>query len=371
MRILFVASFSGIGGAERSLMPLARELRQQGHELTLFLARAPFDAAVFGEFPGKVDLPDARGGQKARSPARLLRLVREVRGTDVVVATSELTVTYAAWLLAALCRKPLVADVQVHLSGWIRDNCHAAHRHLSRWVYPRIRAIRCVSEGVARDMREQFGVPADRLAVIPVPFDLEEIRRVGAQPVETRHEPIFQRPVIVGAGRLTSQKRFDVAVRTFERLHRRHGIDANLLILGEGEERGALEQQVASLGLGDRVFLPGHVTHIAAYLRRAAVFLLSSDYEGLPRVLIEALAVGCPAVATDCPSGPFEILDGGQAGLLAPCGDPEQLAAGLARLFADPALAEKFRLAGPSRVEAFGTRRVAQAYSEWLSGVKR
>ena len=152
MKILFVASFSGIGGAERSLMPLARQLEAQGHELTLFLARPPVDAAVFKEFPGVVDTPKGQGGANAKTPAQFFRLAGLVRRTDLVVATSELTVTYAAWLLAAVWRKPLVADVQVHLSGWIRDNCHPVHRFLSRLIYPRVRGIRCVSEGVAKEL---------------------------------------------------------------------------------------------------------------------------------------------------------------------------------------------------------------------------
>lgn len=366
MRILFVASFSGIGGAERSLMPLARDLKEQGHELTLFLARRPSDAAVFEEFAGTVDIPSGRIRRPGRSPARLLRLAGLVRRADMVVATSELTVTYVSWLLAGLWRKPLVADVQVNLSGWIRDNCHPAHAFLSRWVYRRVRAIRCVSEGVAKDLREQFGVRADQIVVIPVPFDLAEIRRAGEQPVPARDDAVFQRPVIVGAGRLTSQKRFDVAIRTLEILRRHHAVDANLLILGEGEDRPALGQQARDLGLADRVFLPGHAVNLAAYLRRASVFLLSSDYEGLPRVLIEALAVGCPSVATDCASGPFEILDGGAAGLLAPCGDAEQLADALARVFRDPVLSGELRRVGPSRVEVFDTKVVNRAYSQWL-----
>lgn len=127
MRILFVASFSGIGGAERSLMPLARRLDQQGHSLTLFLARPPVDAAVFQEFPGRVDIPTGSGGRSAKSLGRLFRLSGMIRRSDLVVATSELTPTYVATVLAALWRKPLAADVQVQLSSWIRDKIGRAH----------------------------------------------------------------------------------------------------------------------------------------------------------------------------------------------------------------------------------------------------
>jgi glycosyltransferase involved in cell wall biosynthesis len=287
----------------------------------------------------------------------------------MVVATSELTVTYIAWLLATLCRRPLVADVQVHLSSWIRDNCHPAHRVLSRLIYPRVRALRSVSDGVSDDLQAVFHVRRERIAVIPVPFDLEEIRRESGRPLGARDEPVFARPVIVCAGRLTSQKRFDLAIRSFDLLVRGRGLDANLLILGEGEDRVALERQVLDLGLAGRVFLPGQVENIGAYMRRAAVFLLSSDYEGFGRVLVEALAVDCPCVSTDCPSGPAEILDGGRAGLLVPCGDVEGLARALAKVLTEPALAAEMRAAGSSRVEGFATGTVAQAYSRWLASV--
>ena len=362
MKILFVASFSGIGGAERSLMPLARHLKTQGHELTLFLARPPQDAAIFEEFAGVVDFPP----KKSSRLVRLWRLARLVSRTDVVIATSELTVTYVSWALAAICRKPLLADVQVHLSVWIRDGCNPVHLSLSRWVYRRIRGIRCISEGVAKDMREEFGVRADRIAIITVPFDLEAIRTSGEQPVPTRDAAVFMRPVIVGAGRFTSQKRFDVAIRTLESLRRRHAIEANLLILGDGEDRDALTQLAGSLGLAERVFLPGHAVNLPTYLRHASAFLLSSDYEGLSRVLIEALTVGCPSVSTDCPSGPYEVLDGGAAGLLAPCGDADALADALQRVLTDAPLAEKLRHAGLQRVRMFETSVVAQTYGRWL-----
>ena len=366
MRILFVASFSGIGGAERSLMPLARRLNEQGHRSTLFLARPPRDDTVFKEFSGQVDIPAGSGGRSAKSLGRLLRLSGMIRQSDLVVATSELTPTYIATVLATLWRKPIAADVQVHLSSWIRDNCHPLHRRISRWIYRRIPAIRCVSEGVAADLREQFGVAREQITVIPVPFDLASIRSASEQPLPASDPAIFRRPVIIGAGRLTSQKRFDVAIRALDILRLRDKVDANLLILGEGEDRGALEEQAAAAGLADRVFLPGQTDNLWAYLRRASAFLLSSDYEGLPRVLIEALAVGCPAVATDCPSGPLEILVGGNAGLLAPCGDAECLASGLARILTDRDIAQKLAGTGKIRVEAFDTPIVVGTLCTWL-----
>jgi glycosyltransferase involved in cell wall biosynthesis len=134
-------------------------------------------------------------------------------------------------------------------------------------------------------------------------------------------------PVVLGVGRLTRQKDFESLVRAFAQV-RQHR-PARLLILGEGEERSALEALVRELGLESDVALPGFQAGAQACMTRAAVFVLSSAWEGLPTVLIEALAAGTTVVATDCPSGPREILRGGELGRLVPPGDVEALARGI------------------------------------------
>jgi glycosyltransferase involved in cell wall biosynthesis len=130
--------------------------------------------------------------------------------------------------------------------------------------------------------------------------------------------------VILGVGRLTRQKDFFTLVRAFAELRRRRR--ARLIILGEGEDRAGLEALVAELGLGDDVALPGFRDNAPGYMARSSLFVLSSAWEGLPTVLIEALAVGTRVVSTDCPSGPREILQDGRLGALVPVGDAPALA---------------------------------------------
>jgi glycosyltransferase involved in cell wall biosynthesis len=133
-----------------------------------------------------------------------------------------------------------------------------------------------------------------------------------------------QPPVILGVGRLTRQKDFSTLIRAFAEVRRRRV--ARLLILGEGEERTRLQALAAELGLGDDVALPGFRDNAMAYMAASRVFVLSSAWEGLPTVLIEALAAGARVVSTDCPSGPREILQEGRLGTLVPVGDPAALA---------------------------------------------
>ncbi len=120
----------------------------------------------------------------------------------------------------------------------------------------------------------------------------------------------------MGVGRLTAQKDFSTLLRAFALVRRRR--QARLMIMGEGEDRPVLEALARELGIADDVALPGFRLGIHAFLARAAVFALSSAWEGLPTVVIEALALGRRVVSTDCPSGPREILQGGRFGRLVP-----------------------------------------------------
>jgi len=365
MRLLIVGRFSGIGGSERSLMPLAKQLHGAGYELTLLMIKPPEKDLIFKDFPGNVFIPT--GSSPRHQFQALLQLNRAIASADIVVATSEFTITYITWLLALWHRKPLVADAQVNISRWINDNCNPFHHYLCRWIYPEISHIRCVSEGVAQDLQSSYKVPTKNLSIIYVPFDIDEIAQAAQLPISDAHSHIFSRPTIVSAGRLTSQKRFDIAIQSFLCLRQDYKIDAHLLILGDGELRPQLQQQVHALGLKEKVFLPGFVENPYAYIQRSQVFLLSSDYEGFGRVLVDALAVGCPTVATDCPSGPYEILEGGKWGLLTPMADPEAMAHALAQVLTNPELAQKLQQNGLGRAKAFDTQIIAQQYQNILN----
>ena len=136
-------------------------------------------------------------------------------------------------------------------------------------------------------------------------------------------------PVILGAGRLTEQKDFPTLIRAFALVRKKH--PARLMILGEGEERSKLETLVQELGLEKEVSLPGFVDNPYKYMKRAAVFVLSSRWEGFPNVLVEAMALGTPVVSTDCPNGPAEILENGKWGELVPVGETQSLASAVLR----------------------------------------
>ena len=147
-------------------------------------------------------------------------------------------------------------------------------------------------------------------------------------------------------------------IHAFDRV--RKVLPARLLILGEGPERVSLETLVHRMGLGDHVSMPGFVPNPSKYIKRAAVFVLSSQWEGLPSVLIEAMAIGTPVVSTDCPSGPREILENGKWGTLVPVRDPQSLAEGIIQTIKFPDVG---RLEGAmQRAREFSVERVMQEY---------
>jgi glycosyltransferase involved in cell wall biosynthesis len=143
---------------------------------------------------------------------------------------------------------------------------------------------------------------------------------------------------IMAVGRLVPQKGFEVLLRAFVKLDAR---DWRLTILGEGPSRGELEALVETLGIGDRVALPGEVHDVRARLHEAAVFVLASRFEGFPNALLEAMAEGTAIVATDCKSGPAEILRDCPSAALVPVDDERALVDALARMLADKALRQR------------------------------
>ena len=154
-------------------------------------------------------------------------------------------------------------------------------------------------------------------------------------------EPKERQKIIITSGRLKTQKRHDVLVSAFSKVAYKFS-DYNLVILGEGPSRGKLENQIKDLHLDKRVFLPGYVDDVKERLSSASLFVLASDYEGMPNALIEAMALGLPCISTDCDGGGarFLIRDG-ENGILVPKNDVDALAHALDRILSNEELAQK------------------------------
>jgi glycosyltransferase involved in cell wall biosynthesis len=387
------------GGAEACTLRTAAALLRRGFRVDLVLCEptGPLRASVppgvrLIELPS-APLPLARALALAADPAglrpllapvllawrpprhlpHLPGLVRYLRAQrpDALLAAMPTPNLLAVWArrLAGVPTRVLVSERNT-LSAMLDGSRRWRERHLPRLLghaYRLADGIIAVSDGVADDLARQTGLSRERIVTVYNPVVTAELPAMASQPVAHRWFLSGAPPVVLGVGGLRPQKDFPTLLRAFAKL--RATRDCRLVILGQAatprkteEQRVALMALAADLGVAADVDLPGFVTNPFAYMARAAVFVLSSAFEGLPGVLIQALACGCPAVSTDCPSGPAEILDGGRFGALVPVGDDRAMAAAIAATLDHPIAAATLR----ARAEIFGVDRAVDRYVELL-----
>jgi glycosyltransferase involved in cell wall biosynthesis len=354
-------SFSGEGGVERMVLNLVEGFAAHGVAVDLLAIRA--DSAHLGALPAGGRFVDLGVRHSGLAVLPLARYLRRCRPAALLVAKDR--AIRAAVLARALAGADtrLVGRLGTNLSAALEGRAGLA-RWLRvapmRWFYPRVDHVVCVSRGVLEDTRALTGLAAERLSVIRNPVVTPRLGERAAQPVDHPWAEDASVPLILGAGRLTEQKDFPTLVRAFARL--RAGRPARLVILGEGRQRGALTALARDLGVAADVALPGFTSNPYAWMARARLFVLSSAWEGSPNVLTEALALGIPSVATDCPSGPREILAGGRWGPLVPVGDEVALAAAMTATLDAPPASDALR----SAVADYTRDAAARAYLEAL-----
>ena len=321
---ILMASLSG-GGAERSMIKLAGGLAARGLGVDLVVSRAV--GPLIEEVPSTVNLVelDSRTLFAVAAISRYLRAERP----DALLSSVDFVNIVSLW-----ARRVANVPVRHVLNEQNTLSFRREHRSQLRFVpalakrfYPWADAITAVSDGVARDLVEVTGIPRERIDVAFNPVVSPDLMELKEAPIDDPWFATGEPPVLIAVGRLTPQKDFPMLLRAFARVVKAR--PARLLILGEGDERKRLERTVGELGLEDSVRLPGFNPNPYAFMSRAAAFVLSSRWEGLPTVLIEALACNLPVVSTDCRSGPQTILDGGRFGTLVPVGDDEALATGI------------------------------------------
>ena len=366
--IALLASFSGSGGVERMLVNLLSALDSQGVAIDLLLLRA--DSAYLRELPPGIRQIRLAGRHSQLAIPALARYLRQAQPAALLVAKDRAGRSAVIARALARVKTPIALRLGTHLSTamagrspperWLRYS-------LIRWLYPHLEAIVAVSAGVADDVATITGVPAKRIHVVRNPVITSMLAARARAPC---HHPWLERdddrnqpPVILAVGRLQRQKDFPTLIRAFAQLHQQR--ECRLIILGEGRNRPGLEQLVAERGLNDAVSLPGFVANPYPFMARASLFALSSAWEGSPNVLTEALALGTPAVATDCPSGPAEILQQGRFGPLVPVGDAEALATAMAATLDAPLPADTLRAA----VSEYQAERSACRYLDLLGQI--
>jgi glycosyltransferase involved in cell wall biosynthesis len=320
---IFLPALYG-GGAERSLLKLAQGIAARGYPVDLVLARA--EGPYLAEMPESVRLVNLNAQRVLTSLPALVHYLQREQPAALLSALHANLVALLARRLAHVPTRVVVSERNTlsQASQYVPDLRRRVMPQLIRRFYPWADGIVAVSKGVAHDLAQVAGIRQQRIQVIYNPIVTPELQAKAQAPLEHPWFKPGEPPVILAAGRLTAQKDFSTLVRAFALVRQGHA--ARLLILGEGEERRALEALAEQLGLEKDTSLAGFVANPYPYMTRASIFVLSSCWEGLPGVLIEALYCGLPLVSTDCPSGPREILADGRYGRLIPVGDAKALA---------------------------------------------
>ncbi len=372
-RLVFAINSMEGGGAERAMANLLAGLGPH-------LAGIDTHLVLLDDRPIEQALPDyltlhvldGRGAM-ARSASQLWRLWRRLKPDTCVsfLARANCLNIGCARLTGARAIISERVHTTSHLSG---ARGAAVFRAMTRLAYPRAEAVIAVAQGVADDLAANYGVAPDRLRVIGNPIDMGRITAAAAEPPAVPLPDCFA----VAMGRLVPNKNFALLLRGFAAAKPKR----DLVILGEGPERPALAALAKTLGLQHRLHMPGFLRNPYPVLRRADYLVSTSNAEGFPNTLVEGMCLGLPILATDCRSGPYEILRGRRAaigtdptgsardGMLVPVDDVAALAAALAAL-ESPDLRAGLAARARARAADFGVEAVLRGYLELIGPAPR
>jgi glycosyltransferase involved in cell wall biosynthesis len=358
--IAFLLPSLGGGGAERVAIRLMHSFRAAGHKVEFVLMRR--EGELLGEIPPDVRIVEL-GVSRVRQAIR--PLVRYFHETDVDAVQARMwPLTIAAIIARRIARSKVrlvVSDHAVltrHFAG--RPLTIAAMGLTMRLFYPWADARLVVAKAAADDFARLSGLPRDSFDVIYNPVEGPEGDFGSTTDIEALWGDTQRRIITVGT--LKSQKNQALLIRSFARL--RETGAAKLMILGSGPLESELKQLATSLGIADDLIFPGFAANPWPYYASAKLFVLSSDYEGYPNVLVEAMRAGLAVVATDCKSGPREILEDGRYGRLVPVGDELGLAMAMEEELRKPHSSDLVR----QRAEELSGASTAQRYLELLIG---
>jgi glycosyltransferase involved in cell wall biosynthesis len=348
---LFLPSLTG-GGAERVMVNLASGLLERGFATDFVLADAtgPYLPLV----PPGVRLINLNVSRMLHAVRPLVSYLRRERPAALLVALDHANV--AAMAAGCIARSDTRIVISVHATlGSGRTIRERTIPHLLSHCHHWAHGIVAVSTGVADDLAATTAIPRSKITVIYNPVITPALFETAR---EHPPHPWFndgRAPIVLGVGRLVPHKRFSLLIDAFA-IVRRY-LDVRLVILGEGPEQSALENQVHRRGLQELISLAGFVPNPYACIARAAVFAFtSSGLEGLPTVLIESLALGTPVVSTDCDYGPREILRGGALGVLVPVDDAFALAEAITATVRGPRRVVPAEALDPFRLDRALTR---------------
>jgi len=356
-KVAFLINSMDGGGAERVVSVLLKNLSRKDRELFLIVLEDKFNYDI------PKDIKVIKLNSKYFGWRKLKSVVEENKINTVIsfLGRSNYTNVLARSAGHKVYISERINPSQIHkkgLSGFI-------NRTLIKNLYPKANLIFSNSLGGRNSLNQDFGISLDKIKVIYNPIDIEKIGNLCLNDL-SEYQSIFNQPVIINVGSLNKYKNQAFLIKAFKRVLTQDKIKAKLLILGKGKLKGSLERLVRKLDLEKEVIFLGWQKNPFRFLSKSKVFVLSSITEGFPNVLIEAMACGIPAISTDCPSGPDEVIDNNENGILVPLKDGKALSYAISKILKDPTFAQKISENGKKRVQEFSVNNIIEQYEELI-----
>ncbi|MDO5293780.1 MAG: glycosyltransferase family 4 protein [bacterium] len=354
---LFISSLSG-GGAERVVANIANFLSEKNHKVTVLTV----SGLVSYQINSKVKHEILCDETKKKLPHIIINIIRLYKLNKYLRKTkTDVYLTFLPVLTKMLLLQKKFIDAPVIMAE--RGNpetffdASSNNKAVFKRIYPKADGYVFQTQW-AQEYYMQKGVPVEQSIIIPNAINPECIRKKYVGPKEN---------IIVGAGRLTKQKNFELLIDSFKNVKEKHK-EFSLVIYGEGPERRKLENKIELFDLQDSILLPGYVSDLGAKLEKSTMFVLSSDYEGMPNALMEAMAVGLPVISTDCPAGGSRFLiENGKNGILVPVKDTVKLEMAMCSIIENFENAEIMSQNARSICERLASHNI---YEQWESYIK-
>jgi len=364
-KILFVIPSLVCGGAEKVIVNLINYLDKSRYEILLVLFERKVDYLKdLTPFCRVVFLNKKHRWDFFVLFFKLWKIVADYK-PDVIL--SSLYYANIITVITSLFFKKefkLILSEHSYPSKYLaKARCGRLKKCLMRFTYKRADKIVTVSKGIENLLEREFNIDPRKMKAIYNPISIKEIREKSKEEVV---HPFFRdskAQVIIGVGRLTEQKRFDRLLKAVSLVMKQEK-NVYLLVLGKGELRSELEELASIFNINKCIDFVGFQPNPYAWISRADVFVLSSDWEGLPNVIIEAMACSTPVISTDCLSGPNEIIVNGTNGMLVKRADEKALAESILILLRDKSSRERFSVAGRKRAEDFSIKKILSQYED-------
>lgn len=360
MKIGFLINDLNAGGAERATVSLSNKFCEKGHQVEIITFSGtdsfyPLNKEV------NISSADFEEIEHTASVNRLLGSIKRMFRLRSLVKSKELDVLIGmsfsmTWYAVFATIFTSIVSIGTERNNPYKYKASKLNSFLRKLFYRLCGGYIFQTEKSAEFFTSDL---KDRDIIIPNAIFNEMIYEL--EPLEKREK------VICAVGRLTEQKRFDVLIDAFKKISDRFP-DYNLVIFGEGDLREELEAQVERLALKDRVFLPGTNPEAVKLVNRTSVFVLSSDMEGMPNALMEAMAMGVPCVSTRCEMGPEELIENGENGLLVDVGSSDQIAAAIFKYIIDEEFAAKVSANGRKMLKTHSVDTISE---QWLEFIKK